>query len=176
MSSLNRRQFLEAAGCAGLASAPAARCSATSPLATLPFRLGMVTYNIAAKWDLDAILRVCRNVGISPVELRTTHKHGVEPTLNAVERKEVRQRFADAGIEIWGCGTTCEFQSQDQVVVKRNIETCKAFVRLAADIGGRGVKVRPNGLPASVPVEKTLEQIGRSLSLCGKAAADAGVE
>ncbi len=60
--------------------------------------------------------------------------------------------------------------------MKKNIETCKQFVELVADIGGKGVKVRPNGLPKDVPVEKTLEQIGKSLIECGKAAADAGIE
>jgi hypothetical protein len=60
--------------------------------------------------------------------------------------------------------------------VKSNIETCKQFVDLVADLGGKGVKVRPNGLPKNVPVEKTLEQIGRSLVPCGQAGADAGVE
>src|SRR5262249_44177586 len=39
-----------------------------------------------------------------------------------------------------------------------------------------GVKVRPNGLPRGVPVEKVLEQIGKALVPCGKAAADAGLE
>src|SRR5262249_35586033 len=39
-----------------------------------------------------------------------------------------------------------------------------------------GVKVRPNGLPRSVPIAKTLEQIGKSLIPCGKAAENAGVE
>jgi hypothetical protein len=34
---------------------------------------------------------------------------------------------------------------------------------LAHDVGASGVKVRPNGLPKEVPVEKTLEQIGRAL-------------
>ena len=47
--------------------------------------------------------------------------------------------------------------------MKKNIETCKEFVQLVADIGGRGVKVRPNGLPKGVTVEKTLEQIGKAL-------------
>jgi sugar phosphate isomerase/epimerase len=140
------------------------------------FRLGIVTYNIAANWDLPTILRICKAVGLSPVELRTTHKHGVEPTMTKDQRKEVRQRFADAGIECWGCGSVCEFHSPDPAVVRQNIETCKQFVQLAADIGGRGAKVRPNGLPKEVPVEKTLEQIGQALIECGKAAADAGVE
>ena len=108
--------------------------------------------------------------------MRTTHKHGVEPTLTKEERKEVRKRFADAGVEIWGCGSTCEFHSPVEAEVKKQIETCKRFVELAADIGGKGVKVRPNGLPRGVAVEKTLEQIGKALIPCGKAAADAGVE
>jgi sugar phosphate isomerase/epimerase len=146
------------------------------PEKPLAYRLGIVTYNIAASWDLPTILNVCRHVGLSPVELRTTHKHGVEPSLNPAQRRDVRRRFADAGIDIWGCGSVCEFQSPDPAVVRKNVETCKAFVRLAADIGGRGVKVRPNGLPRGVPVEKTLEQIGKALAECGRAAAEAGVE
>ncbi len=88
----------------------------------------------------------------------------------------MRQRFADAGVAIWGCGTVCEFHSPDPAVVKRNVETCKEFVGLVADLGGKGVKVRPNGLPVGVPVEKTLEQIGKALVPCGQAGADAGVE
>ncbi len=171
----HRRRFLQAgaAVAAGLA-APAARLEAADKAPQ--FRLGIVTYNIAKDWDLPTILKVCKAVGVSPVELRTTHKHGVEPSLSKDQRREVRKRFADSGVECWGCGSTCEFHSPDPAVVKKNIETCKEFVRLAADIGGKGVKVRPNGLPKDVPVEKTLAQIGGALVECGKAAADAGVE
>jgi sugar phosphate isomerase/epimerase len=179
MFPVTRRRFLQAAGgltAAGMVQAAAAASPITEKKAPLKFKLGIVTYNIAAEWDIPTILRVCKNVGLSPVELRTTHKHGVEPRLNKDQRKEVRQRFADAGIGIWGCGTICEFHSTDQAVVKKNIETCKRFVDLAADIGGKGVKVRPNGLPKAVPIDKTLEQIGKSLIPCGKAAASAGVE
>jgi sugar phosphate isomerase/epimerase len=179
MSKLTRRRFLRAAGCstAGLATSSTLGRGAKAEDKPLKFfRLGMVTYNIAARWDLPTILRICKDVGISPVELRTTHKHGVEPTLAKDQRREVRQRFADAGVECWGCGSVCEFHATDPAVIRKNIEDCKAFIQLAADIGGRGVKVRPNGLPKEVPVEKTLEQIGKALQECGKAAADAGVE
>jgi len=177
MATPNRRRFLQTIAAAGIASSPAAAgASETKSAPPRKFRLGMVTYNIAAHWDIETILKICRSVGITPVELRTTHRHGVEPSLNQEQRKEVRTRFGDAGIEIWGCGTTCEFQSPDQAVIRKNIETCKQFIQLAADIGGRGVKVRPNGLRRDVPVEKTLEQIGKALIPCGKAAEEAGVE
>jgi sugar phosphate isomerase/epimerase len=175
MSDLTRRRFLQATGTLAVTAdaAPAAPAEQERPV---KYRLGIVTYNIAAAWDLPTILKVCKDVGLSPVELRTTHRHGVEPSLSTAQRREVRRRFADAGVECWGCGTVCEFQSTDPAVVRKNIETCKRFVQLVADIGGRGVKVRPNGLPKGVPVEKTLEQIGKALIPCGKAAADANLE
>ena len=174
---MQRRHFLQTGAlAAGLAAASPSSAATDKIAKSPPFRLGLVTYNLAATWDLATLLRVCKSAGISPVELRTTHKHGVEPALSKDQRKEVRQRFADAGVAIWGCGTVCEFHSPDAAVVKKNIETCKTFVDLVADLGGRGVKVRPNGLPKDVPVEKTLEQIGKALIVCGKAAADAGVE
>ena len=177
MADINRRQFLPAAAIAGISLQSRQRLlAADAPAKPLKFRLGIVTYNVAAAWDRPTMLRVCKNVGLSPVELRTTHKHGVEPSLSADQRREVKKQFADAGIEIWGCGSVCECHSPDQSTVKKHIETCKQFVQLAADIGGTGVKVRPNGLPKDVPVEKTLEQIGKALIECGKAAADAGVE
>lgn len=177
--SLQRREFLTTSGsfaAAGLAASTGHTDSPSTQAPALKYRLGIVTYNIAAAWDVPTILRVCRNVGLAAVELRTTHKHGVEPSMSAAARKEVRQRFSDAGIEIWGCGSVCEFHSPDQATVKRNIETCQQFVQLVADIGGKGVKVRPNGLPANVPIPRTLAQIGQALSVCGKAANDAGVE
>jgi sugar phosphate isomerase/epimerase len=172
MTRLDRRRFLQA-GAAGLA-APAAAAPAEDK--GPKFRLGLVTWNLASAWDLPTLLKICKAAGISPVELRTTHKHGVEPDLDKERRSEVRKRFADAGVEIWGCGSVCEFHSPDPAVVRKNVETCKRFVDLVAELGGKGVKVRPNGLPREVPVEKTLVQIGSALAECGQAAAGAGVE
>jgi len=179
MSTLSRRKFFHSAGgsfAAGLNAGHSPADPRQGPDSDRLFRLGIVTYNIAASWDIATILKVCKSVSLSPVELRTTHKHGVEPSLGKAGRREVRKRFADAGIEIWGCGTVCEFHSPEPTVVKKNIETCKQFVQLAADLGGRGVKVRPNGLPPGVAVERTLEQIAKALIECGKAAADANIE
>jgi sugar phosphate isomerase/epimerase len=182
MNELSRRKFLAGTGAAAAAGLLATEAQAgqpagqPAPAAALKYRLGIVTYNIAAKWDVPTILRICRAVGLAAVELRTTHAHGVEPTLTDRERKDVRARFADAGIEIWGCGTVCEFHDRDKKVVQQNVETCRRFVQLVADLGGKGVKVRPNRLPDGVPVERTLEQIGTALAECGRAAADANVE
>lgn len=141
-----------------------------------PFKLGTVTYNVPKDWDLKTLLTLLPKAGVSAVEFRTTHAHGVERSLSPSQRAEVKARGADAGLVLWGLGTTCEFHSPDPAVVRKNVEECAEWAKLARDIGAKGVKVRPNGLPKEVPVEKTLAQIGKALQECGKAAADQGVE
>jgi sugar phosphate isomerase/epimerase len=140
------------------------------------FHLGLVTYNVAKDWDLDTILRLCREARFEGVEFRTTHAHGVERTLTSAQRAEVKRKCADAGLLQVSLGSVCEFHSPDAAVVRKNVEDCREWVVLAKDIGARGVKVRPNGLPKDVPEEKTLEQIGRALGECGAFARDHGVE
>ncbi len=117
-------------------------------------QLGLVTYQWGADWDLPTLIKNCQQTGFRGVELRTTHKHGVEPSLDSMARKEVARRFADSQVELVGLGTTCEFHAADPEVVKKNVEECKSFIRLCHDVGGSGVKVRPNGLPAGVPIEQ----------------------
>lgn len=141
-----------------------------------PIKLGLVTWNVASTWDLPTLLSVCARAGIEGVEPRTTHPHGIEPRLSPAERRDVKARFSDAGVALWGLGSVCEFHSSDPGELLRHIDACREFVQLAADLGARGVKVRPNALPAGVPPEKTLGQIGRSLAECGRIAADHGVE
>jgi sugar phosphate isomerase/epimerase len=139
-------------------------------------KLGLVTYNIAASWDLDTILRVCADTGLVGVELRTTHAHGVEVTLTAAQRREVARRFADSPVRLVGLGSAFEYHSPDPAEVRRQIEGTKAYVRLAAEVGAGGVKVRPNTLPEGVPVPRTLEQIGRALNEVAADAATLGIE
>jgi len=126
-------------------------------------QLGLVTYQWGADWDLPTLIKNCSEAGFTGVELRTTHKHGVELSLNDNQRAEVAKRFSDSPVELVGLGTACEYHSPDPAELKKQIEETKAFIKLCHDVGGTGVKVRPNGLPAGVPVTKTIEQIGRSL-------------
>jgi len=161
----------------GLAAGPAPPPGRQSPSsAKRLMKLGLVTYNLACEWDLQTIIDRCGEVGLAAVEFRSTHKHGVEPTLSKAQRQEVKKRCADGGLVIWGVGSACEYHSPDPAVVSRNIEETKRFVDLARDLGARGVKVRPNQLPKGVAEAKTLEQIGRSLRIVGEAAAPMGVE
>ena len=139
-------------------------------------KLGTVTYNIAKDWDLPTLIKNLSDAEFDAVELRTTHKHGVEIALSPAARAEVRARFADSPVKIGGLGTICEYHSPDAAVLRRNVDETKAWVALAKDLGSPSVKVRPNGLPKDAPEDKTLEQIGKALAECGAFARDHGVK
>src|SRR5262245_24539548 len=138
--------------------------------------LGTITYNIAKDWDLDTILKRLESLKFSGVELRTTHKHGVEVDLTPAQRQEVRKKFDDSPVELAGLGSAFEYQSTDPAVVRQNIEGTKAYVRLAHDVGSPGVKVRPNGIPKGADLDATLRQLGRALHEVGEDAQGFGVE
>ena len=182
MSENSRRSFIKTgilgvAGAGALGGPAAGEAKAASPQSSAPpFKLGTVTYNLAKDWDIDTIIKNCQATGFEAVELRTTHKHGVEPTLSKAQRIEVRKKFEDSPVRLLSLGSTCEYHSADPAVVRKNIEETHRFAELARDVGARGVKVRPNGFPKGVPKEKTLEQIGRALNECGNDAQSLGVE
>lgn len=180
----NRRQFLKAAGllaATGMAEPRAATSSAlAADAAGVParsgMRLGLVTYNLAKDWDVATIIKHCEATQFEGVELRTTHAHRVEITLSANHRAEVKQRFADSAVRLFGLGSAFDYHTPDAARLRADIEATKQYIVLAHDVGASGVKVRPNGLPKEVPVEKTLEQIGKSLRELGEFGATYGQE
>ncbi|KAA3611484.1 MAG: sugar phosphate isomerase/epimerase [Planctomycetota bacterium] len=182
-SPLPRRRFLKI-GSTGLAGAflspPAIRAgseSRQSPAAEERlFRLGLVTYNIARHLDLEALLQACEQLGYEALELRSTHRHGVEPSLRAEERQSVQSRFAASSVKLICLGSACEYHDPRPEVVKKNIEETKAFLGLAHDLEVPAVKVRPNGLPKQVDERTTLRQIAEALRECAETAEGLGVQ
>jgi hypothetical protein len=177
MLSLSRRQFLASSAAAGAACAVVSglpRASAAEEVLDVPIGFGLVTYLWGADWDLPTLLANCQKTNVLGIELRTTHAHKVEPDLNDQQRTEVANRFADAGVTCVGIGSDERFDNPDPAVVKRAIEKTKEFVRLSHDIGGSGVKVKPDRFWPDVPREKKIEQIGRALNECGQYAAGFG--
>lgn len=138
--------------------------------------LGAVTYNVLKDWDLDTIIRKLTEAGFEAVELRAEHAHHVDPSLSPAERTAVMKKFEGSKIRLLSYGSTCEFQSPDAEVRRKNVEDAKRWVELAHDTGAWGVKVRPNGMPPGVAPELTIKRIGESLREVGDYGAGRGVE
>ncbi|MEJ5341920.1 MAG: TIM barrel protein [Thermogutta sp.] len=177
MAKLSRRDFLRRT-----LGVPIAAAAVGHPLAwafsgedsSRTIRLGLVTYLWGRDWDLPTLLANCEKTGMEGVELRTEHAHGVEPEIGPEKRAEVRKRFADSPVVLVGLGSNEAFHYPEPERLKQSIERTKAFIKLSHDVGGLGVKVKPNDLPKQVPQEKTIEQIGRALNELAAFAADYG--
>jgi sugar phosphate isomerase/epimerase len=173
---MHRRDFLSSVVAVPAVAALQTRQNVPPAAERRGLKLGAVTYNIAKDWDVPALIKHLTEAGFEAVELRTTHKHGVEISLSPAARAEVRKRFEDSSVRIGGLGTTCEYHSPDAALLRKNVDETREWVKLARDVGSPGVKVRPNGIPKDVPEERTLEQIGKALRECGAFAHDHGVK
>ncbi len=170
----NRRDFIRGISLSTLGLALTKENVFAGLKKTSSMKPGLVTYQWGKDWDVPTIIANCEKCKLLGVELRTEHKHGVEPSLTAAQRKEVRKRFEDSAVKFIGYGSNVEFDSPDPAVLKENMDFGKELVKLCHDVGGNGVKVKPNKFHKDVPKEKTIEQIGKSLNELGKFAADYG--
>ncbi|MGI5819960.1 MAG: sugar phosphate isomerase/epimerase family protein [Armatimonadota bacterium] len=143
-------------------------------------KLGLLTFNMAAEWDLDEIIEKCVDLGFEGLEFRTQrdHAHGVEIDLSAEEREQVRKKFEDAGLAICGISTGCAFDAIDPDELEASISEARAHLDLAADLNAGGVKVYGNKahVDEGVPREETIEQIGASLAGLSEYAESLGVQ
>lgn len=175
----NRRQFLQTSvllGTTVVAGGPLAALRGAADKPGSKMQLGFCTYLWGQDWDLPTLIANCEKAEVLAVETRTEHAHGVEPSLTESQRADVRKRFADSRVQLLGPGTNEAYHYPDPAQLNKAIERTKAFIKLSHDCGGSGVKVKPNDLPKNVPQEKTVAQIGQSLNVVGKFAADYGQE
>ncbi|MHC4536765.1 MAG: DUF6807 family protein [Planctomycetota bacterium] len=174
MSTFNnaRRDFLKQSmyfGAAAVAAGPFGKVLAMgSARKGAKMKLGLVTYLWGQDWDLPTLIANCEKAGISGVELRTQHAHGVESTLNPRQRRGVKRRFENSSVTLVGLGTNFAFHHTDPAKLRSDIEGAKKYIKLSYDVGGSGVKVKPNDLPKSVSQQQTVEQIGKSLNELGQ--------
>jgi sugar phosphate isomerase/epimerase len=172
---VNRRTFVLST-VAGVAIPSSVEASAAPPNTGPGFHLGAVTYNTLKDFDVETIIRVLEGAGFEGVELRTTHKHGVEPSIGQEERARVRRLFDRSKVRLVSYGTTCRFQSPDAAERKKQVEIAQQFVDLARDTGAMGIKIQPMGFPDGVPIETTIQNFGASLHELGDYGSTRGVE
>jgi len=177
IKNMQRRDFIKGTLSSGLVLASLPLYSYANILKSgKQMKLGLVTYLWAKEWTNSEIITNCEEAGIQGVELRSTHAHGVEISLNKKERKEIKKMYKNSAVELVGLGSAEEYDQKDPALVKQAIENTKAFIKLSHDIGGSGVKVRPNHLHDDVPHEQTIEQIGKALNEVAAFGADYGQE
>ena len=180
---ISRRRFLAggvgaAVGICSLDGLRPSPLGAAEPPAKSRMPFGLATYTWGKDWDIPALIANCAKAGVYGVELRTSSKyaHGVEVTLSASRRAEVKKRFADGPVHVVSiaCSERMDWPEADRL--RAAIEAAKAHLQLSHDVGCDVLRVFPNQFHRDVPRERTIEQIARAVDELGAFAADLGQE
>ncbi|HHX40181.1 MAG TPA: sugar phosphate isomerase/epimerase [Armatimonadetes bacterium] len=139
-------------------------------------KISFMTF-MTPEWTLDEVIAGARRHGYDGVEPRVTakHKHGIEPDMPAAARKEARERFADAGIEIACIATSCTFAATDPAKRQANVDNLKRHIELAADLGALGIRVFGGVRPEGLSMPDAIAMVAEDLSKGCSQACDAGV-
>ena len=180
---ISRRRFLTssveaAVGVYSLGGLRPSPLRAAEPPAKSKMRFGLATYTWGKDWDIPTLIANCGKAGVYGVELRTSsnYAHGVELTLSASQRAEIKKRFADSPVHIVSiaCSERMDWPQPDKL--RTAIEAAKAHLQLSHDVGCDVLRVFPNQFHRDVPREKTIDQIARAVDELGVFAADLGQE
>lgn len=177
---ISRRNFIQTsvAGTGAMLIPQTSHSAEKTETSSPSLQLALVTYKIGMNWDVDTLIKNCTEARFEAVELRATHAHKVEVNLNTEQRKEIRKKFDDSPVKLVSLGSAFEYDSPDSAKLQKNINGTKEYIKLASDMGAKGIKVRPNHLhlDKGIPEETTLKQIGESLHQVGEFGQKYGIE
>jgi sugar phosphate isomerase/epimerase len=141
-------------------------------------KLSLLTYSLARTWSLDKIVDLARAFGFAGLEFRAeaNHAHGVELERTTSERREIRDRIADAYLEVACIGTGSRFESPEASQRREVIERTKRYVELARDLDCGRIRVFGNNFPREVPRDVCVQYVGESLRALGEFSESYGVD
>jgi sugar phosphate isomerase/epimerase len=124
--------------------------------------------------DLPTFLDLAARHGCTGVELRAAPGQPVHTGLSLAERSSVAQALRDRGLtalDVSSYVRVCA-PGDDQAVV----EDLSAHLRLAADVGARGVRVFPGGVGDGADGARAAARVGAVLDLARELAVDVLLE
>lgn len=99
---LNRKDFLKAAGLAGAGLVLAPRLGTATParIDSVPFQLGLASYTFR-EFSLEQTIAHTKRLGISKIALKSMH---LPLDSSAADIKAAAKKVTDAGLELYGAG------------------------------------------------------------------------
>jgi sugar phosphate isomerase/epimerase len=168
---VSRRQFLgTAASTAASVALPALAASAAAP----QMKLSFMTF-VCPEWPFEKMVAFAKDANYDGVEIRADagHKHGLSSASSAQTRRSVKKLFHDEGVEIASVATSVQFASPGADEHKKNIESAKANLALAAELGAPVVRMfAGGGIPKLTP--EAAQQVAAAFDEVGDYAKAAG--
>jgi len=125
--------------------------------------------------SLQEALSVAGRFGYDAIEprIQSEHKHGIELDAPAKARAAARRAAEESGIALCCIATSCCFA--DPTTAAEHVETARAAIDLARDVGASRIRVFGGRLPDGVGRGQAIDLVVRSLSLVADQAEARGV-
>ena len=145
ITQLTRRQFLTKTVSATAVSLAVPHLALAVPR-QMQMKLSFMTW-VCPTWPIEKIVTFAKEAGYDGVEIRVDakHKHDISSQSSAEVRRQTKKLFADVGVEIAAVATSVQFASPTPEVLKTNLESAKANLELAADLGAPVVRIFAGG-------------------------------
>ncbi|MDX2968917.1 TIM barrel protein [Kribbella solani] len=108
-------------------------------------RLGFATLGCPGA-PLDDVVELAQSNNFTGLELRAAPEEFTHVGLTAAERRTLRTRIEDAGLEIFAISSYVRLCAVEE-------QPLEAHLELAADLGARGVRVFPGDDPGTSPAD-----------------------
>lgn len=109
-------------------------------------KLSFMTF-VCPEWGIEKIAKFAREANYDGVEIRVDagHKHEISSQSSKQVRQYVKKLFDNEGLEIPCIATSVQFGYADVATRKENIESAKANLDLASDLGAKVVRIFAGG-------------------------------
>jgi sugar phosphate isomerase/epimerase len=124
---------------------------------------------------LGELLATAKRFGYDGVEPRidSQHKHGVETTASAAQRREIKKQAAADGVAFACIATSCVFANPE--ITKQNVDYAFKCIDLAADVGAGRIRVFGGALAEDQKREDAVRIVADALRALAEHAQGRGV-
>jgi len=138
-------------------------------------KLSFMTF-VCPEWNMEQAVRFAAEAGYHGIEIRVDagHRHGVSSQSSPADRQAVKKLFRDAGVEIACLATSVNFAFPDVETHRRNVESAKANLTLAADLGAPVIRIFAGGKIPQL-TDAAAAQVAAAFDEVGEFAAQWGV-
>jgi sugar phosphate isomerase/epimerase len=128
-------------------------------------------------WTLDQVLSAAVRYGYDGVEPRVeaNQRHGIELETTGAERRGIRSKFADAGIEMSCLATSRVYALGDAAEREASVTRTRQYLELAADLGCPNIRVFGGPTPESMSNDEAQSLVAESLAAAAPVAEALGV-
>lgn len=139
-------------------------------------RLSFMTF-ACPTWTLSEIIKGAKEHGYDGFEPRVQdqHAHGVELETSAAQRRRAGNMARDGGIAISCVATSCRFATAGAAERRANVESLRAHIELARDVGSARLRVFGGARAEGLDHDAAIKIVAEDLRQAADFAAQAGV-